>query len=458
MGWRTLVIILLSLILLMVLVLGGRWLFRPVASIDTVNAKLSQIEQDPSRYVTSAQPTVTVSPAQQAQLIRSFLELYFSPWDDEARSAASTAKILGKIQQERTYFLQQPGWQFTTQTFSTQDIQDLLNNADLTGYPQINRPGIIVHVTEARVFPTLLPAYGNPQQAGQGYPFDNWIDSYIFPGTPVRILQQSKDNLWYLLKTASYYGWVLKEDVGFVSPEFISEWKKYPFVIAPHDQVNSRLRKGLLYPLIGEQGEQLKLLTPFLTTNGDAQIQTVLINNSDARPFPLPLTAAEIAEFSRDFLGGQYGWGSLYELRDCSATTADIFAPFGVWLPRNSLQQSKTGKIISLANMSSAEKLRVFAEQAIPFFTLVHLPGHVALFIGMHDGQAYVLQDVWGLHTEDLFNREGRAIIGRTVITPLDFGKEFRNVKKTQLEAADSISILIPDAYVDSQAIQQAIW
>lgn len=454
-------------VIIVVLLAGWRLISGEEATSATMDKKLSKIDQDPTHYVVADQPTLTISPAEQAQLTQTFLALYFSPWDDESHSAAATAQVLQKIQQDQRNFSQQLGWQFTRQAFSAEQRSQLLANADLIGYPNINLPAIVVNVTEARIFPTWLPQYGNPQQAGEGYPFDNWINSYLFPGIPVRVLQQSQDHLWYLLKTASYYGWTPARDVGFVSADFIAEWKKHAFVVAVRDGVplyNTKnlpaaaMRKAILYPVAGEQGQQLQILTPFLDANGNAQIQILLANKSETQAFPMPATAQTIAEVGRSFIGGQYGWGNLYELRDCSSTTEDILAGFGFWLPRNSAQQALMGQVISMTGLSRQAKLKIFAEQAVPFYTLVHFPGHVALYLGMHNGQAYILQDAWGLHTHDLMGKEGRAIIGRTVITPLDFSKGFRNIKSDQLDGVDSISILKPETYSNPQLIQENVW
>ncbi len=70
----------------------------------------------------------------------------------------------------------------------------------------------------------------------------------------------------------------------------------------------------------------------------------------------------------------------------------------------------------------------------------MHFPGHIGIYVGMRHGQPYVLQDMWGIRTHDLLGREGRAIIGKTVILPLYF--PFSNSKTMQIDSADSLSII----------------
>lgn len=451
-------------LMVLVAVLLGLWLNSRTANSQKIERALSQIDQDPRHYLVAGTPTLNITPAQQEQLAQTFLKLYFSPWDDDP---ASTARALTKTQQDRQYYLERLGWQFTGYAFSTEQIQKLLDNADLTGFPNVNLPGIVVHTSEARIFPTLLPDYWDPAIVGEGYPFDNWINSYIFPGTPIRILQRSKDQLWYFIKTPSFYGWTPSENIGFVTPEFIAEWKKYPLIVSRNDDVPllndqhfalASLRKGMLYPSSGDQGDQRKVLAPFLDMHGNAQIYTLLADKNATALFPIPATAENIAEMASHFIGGQYGWGDLYMLRDCSTTTGDILASFGLWLPRNSLQQSRMGEVISLAGMSNREKLKVLAERGVPFFTIVHFPGHIAIYIGTRNGMAYILQDVWSIHTRDFLNRESKINISRTVITPLNFGGNFSNVKSTLLDRADSISVLRPETYTDVPAIENKVW
>ncbi len=409
---------------------------------------------------------VNLSPDEQKQVTSMFLTMYFSPWDDEPHSAETNAKVLAMAKADISRYLQRTNWQFTYQIFPADKLKSLIENADLNGFPQIDRPAIIVHVTQARIFPTLLPAYNDPQLAGEGYPFDNWINSYVYPGTPVRILQRSKDHLWYLIKTASYYGWVPCHDLGFVTEDFISGWKKHTFVVALQDgqplynnqsQVLEKMRKGVIYPMVADQqGDQTQILIPILANNGEAKGQTVMADKAGVHIFPIPANSENIASFANSFIGGQYGWGDLYELRDCSSTTSNILASFGLWLPRNSHQQAMMGDVISLANMSRQAKLKIFSKQAVPFFTLVHFPGHIGIYVGMRHGQPYVLQDIWGIRTHDLLGREGRGIIGKTVILPLYF--PFSNSKTMQIDSADSLSILTPASYLDEQKIRKNVW
>lgn len=431
----------------------------------TVEKKVSKIDQNPTHYLSADQKTFHVTPQQLAQLKQSFLILYFFPWDGD--QTQTNEIVLQKVKKDQDFYLKKPGFTFNYRTYSQEDIKKLIENSNLDSYPAINKPGIILNFADVRIFPTLLPSYNDPSQAGEGYPFDNWIASLIAPGTPIRILQQSKDKVWYLIKTPSYYGWVFTHDVGFVNTPFMQEWKKYPFLVALQDEVPlqtstgltvSTMRKGVIYPSPNQSQDQNQVLIPIMDVDGYAKTLTVFADPSLTALFPLTITAEHIANLANTFIGSPYGWGGLYRLRDCSSTTSDLFANFGFWIPRNSIEQTQVGEKIDLTGKSSSEKIKILRTQGVPFFTIVHFPGHVALYIGEKKGVPYLFQEMWGLHTKTLFGNDARAVVGQTAITPINMGKHYINVSETQVDKADTLVILNPDSYTNPMDIINRVW
>ncbi len=414
------------------------------ADNQSIQKKLSEINQDPMHYAKTH--SIHFSKEQQEQYKQDFLNHYFSVWD-----GSSTAEVKKDVLQDFKNFEKNPSWTQGNQPLPKQFFEHLQELADFKTYPNVNKPGIIVHGSYVRALPTLMPSFGDSKQAGEGYPFDNLEQSFIEKGTPVHVLQQSKDYLWYLINTASYSGWVPSQNVGFVAADFMSKWKQGPFVVTLRDHlplvsdnqfVTAPTRIGILYPMVGETAKQFQVLIPILDGQGNAQLQTMSLSKENSRLFPIPISAQNLAAVARTMIGSPYGWGGLYQQRDCSATTSDLFASVGIWLPRNSLQQSKKGEVISLEGMTSKQKLETIKTRGIPFLTLLYAPGHITLYIATIGQEVYVLQDVWGLHTVNLLDQAGRAVIGKTVITPIDFGKNFLNVKETLLERVTSMSIL----------------
>jgi hypothetical protein len=144
-------------------------------------------------------------------------------------------------------------------------------------------------------------------------------------------------------------------------------------------------------------------------------------------------------------MGQPYGWGDLYGNRDCSGTVKDLFAPFGLWLPRNSSKQAQVGEVISLEDLTPRQREERLLQEGIPFVTLVRLPGHIMLYLGEYEGRAALLHTLWGVRTRTLAGREGRWLVGKTVITGLAPGMEqdgfFLSISAL-LERVESMNIL----------------
>src|SRR5262249_51166842 len=117
-------------------------------------------------------------------------------------------------------------------------------------------------------------------------------------------------------------------------------------------------------------------------------------------------------------------------------------APFGIWLPRNSADQALMGKSISLEKLSKNEKQQIIAKQGMPWITLLKMPGHIVLYIGEKNQRLFIFHDFWGIHTKSIFQHSGRAIVGKTAITPIDFGKEYSNVPRTFIDSITNMVFL----------------
>lgn len=65
--------------------------------------------------------------------------------------------------------------------------------------------GIAVRETLVRSLPTDDPAYDDPRQAGQGYPFDNLQMSSVRPGTPVYVLAVSRNKRWKYVLSRTHF-------------------------------------------------------------------------------------------------------------------------------------------------------------------------------------------------------------------------------------------------------------
>ena len=136
-----------------------------------------------------------------------------------------------------------------------------------------------------------------------------------------------------------------------------------------------------------------------------------------------------------------YGWGGMYGERDCSSTLRDLFAPFGIWLPRNSSYQAKVGKVISLSGLGDDAKIALIKKEGIPFETLLHKKGHILLYTGVYDNKVVVMHNLWGIKISG-GGKDGRIIVGKTVFSTLEIGKEQKFYNGSLLSKLDSMNIL----------------
>jgi cell wall-associated NlpC family hydrolase len=326
-------------------------------------------------------------------------------------------------------------------------MQSLLFLADLDRFPSMNQLGVVVKPTFIRVLPTNRPFYETPDD----FPFDHLQFSEIKPNEPVRILHATKDGAWLYIETSYANGWVEPDAVRLANESFLKRMihsaqvvviKDFVVIQAEQGNVLPQPKIGTLYPLVKEEPEHW--LVDVAVAGGDqyAVLQTARITKSNASRHPLSFSPETVTLIGNELLKTPYSWGELYRNRDCSATTRDFFLAFGIWLPRNSLQQITSGPFVSLANLSSADKEKRIREQGVPFRTLVHQKGHIMLYIGLHEGKPIILHTAWALRYKPKDCPENKFIIGKTVLSTLEAGKELSLSKGTTLDRLDSMLLL----------------
>ena len=120
------------------------------------------------------------------------------------------------------------------------------------------------------------------------------------------------------------------------------------------------------------------------------------------------------------FLGEPYGWGHSLNARDCSGMILEVFKSVGIRLPRNSAQQggSPIGRTVRFAaDTTAGDKLAALA--AARPGDLLYADGHVMMFLGCEDGEAWVIHDT--SNTGGLDGRAGQVAGGSkgVLVTPL---------------------------------------
>ncbi len=409
---------------------------------------LKDMPQDAKAYVDKEKATAPLMSNEAAKMrLEIYLERLFAPW-----RGSNPAYAVKSAQRALTAYAKRPGYDGYGQMRSMSWANSLAWNANLRRLlVNTRRPAIAVANSSLRAMPTMESRFGAPGTPGQGYPFDILQISAIWAGMPLFVEHVSRDGAWALVETAIAPGWVRTADLAYVDETFMAQYNKGSFagVIADHVRLDTgggrtlEVGVGAVFPVAEADSAGVTLLVP-VAAGARAETVRVRVPREQAALMPYAATPANIAAMANQMMGQTYGWGGLDGKRDCSAATKDVLAPFGLWLPRNSSAQAKSGMFISLAGMTPDEKERVILQQGVPFGTLIWMPGHILLYVGQFQGHPAVFHDVWGLRTIDANGREGRKVIGKAVVTTLRLGEIYPDVgpERMLLNRVQGLTIL----------------
>jgi len=390
------------------------------------------LPQNPFYYISESYDGRVMDKDEQADYIEDFQELYFSPWSRKRPAhGEETQKWIFD------YFRNNNGYGQNLLPISDKWIDRLENEADLDSTGSVSAPAIAVKETSLRLLPTDEPFFLDPNTPGEGYPFDYVQNSGVHAGEPLFISHFSADGAWAWCETSYAAGWVKVDDTAIMDEEDIKEWHGYPLAVCTAEDFPVKDTDGIfrfygkvgtILPVRSSYITESRIIVPVKDTDGMMAEREALVPEETFKSFPLPFTRWNAAAVCEPLIDKPYGWGGYGGERDCSSTVRDIFLPFGIWLPRNSAAQAGSGIELSLRGTGKEDKSTAILREGKPFSTLINKKGHVMLYIGQYRGNPIILHDTWGIRTTDEHGKEGRKIIGRTVITTLEPGKELPEI------------------------------
>ena len=374
-----------------------------------------------------------LSDGAQAEQNTRFNRLFFSPWDavKASVSPADAFSLLGVKGESRAR-----GYAENLLPWTQAAWNALVVNADREHYPSRLDRAITVRPTPLREAPTARPRFADPTKAGEGFPFDYFMYATLPTGMPLLVTHTSADGAWFFVENALVGGWVPSKDVALTDEAFRTRYRNGRYAAILRDDVSLRdeagryvttAHIGAVLPVERKTNSGLVLLTPGRDALGRGVLFSTPTSREDAAEKPLPLTPGALAGLGNRMMGQAYGWGGMYENRDCSSMTRDLFTPFGVWLPRNSSAQAKAWDYVDFSAQSEAAKERMIVSEGTPFATLLWLRGHIGLYVGEYEGKPAMFHNMWGLRTEK-GGLNGRFVIGRAVVTGLKPGAELPDI------------------------------
>jgi hypothetical protein len=407
---------------------------------------------DSPRTVEGAVPlsdALIMTHADQARLLQEALDRFFAPWSPDhvirpPEEAFWGVEVFGK----------KKGFAENLQPYPRERWDRLVALQDMAAYPSRAVPAVITRNTAQRVLPSNRPFFLDPALPGEGFPFDYFQNSALWLGTPVLVTHASLDGAWLFVETGFSYGWIRREDAATVDDAFMAGYRNGDMAavlgddtpLAQGDAYLGQAHIGAIFPVHATRSDGLEVMVPLRDADGRAKIGLAALTHSQAAPMPLPWTSRTAARLADAMAGQLYGWGGMFENRDCSAAMRDLLLPFGIWLPRNSSMQARTGAVVEFDGMTPREKLDVIGTQGRPFSTLIWMPGHIGLYLGRDArGEPLMLHNIWGVRTILPSGAEGRAIIGRLAVTTLRPAEERNDVAADSfLNRVGGITFLAP--------------
>ncbi len=291
------------------------------------------------------------------------------------------------------------------------------------------RWGAAVRPASVRALPThvkMLEEVGDIE-------FDQLQFTLIKLWTPVAIYHESKDGLWYYVQAPYVRGWVQSKDIAvFPSEQALKEKvKSKSFLVVTAESAwvcadaacKSKLQKptmGTILPLVDKTDNTYVVAMLSRKESGNVFIRDGHVKKkSDVREDFPPFTQASVIRQAFKLLGARYGWGGMYNGRDCSGFTHDVFLSMGVDMPRDSKQQAFIGTQLGSFEpyKGAKEKAAILDQLATPGITLLKMPHHMMLYIGEIDGNFYVIHSTWAERISMTSDEKRR--INQVVVTDL---------------------------------------
>ena len=381
---------------------------------------LNELPQDVSAYVQNLQEHTMLLPSQMK-----YIQKYYRIWNTSVD--VSLEEVMWP---HRVFNASKDFYGINLNRLGSDFYKRMLLRANFADYMHINKKALTLRGTHIRAFPTSEVLLKDPNIPGEGFPFDYLQNSYIAANKPLLVSHFSSDKKWAFVFSSFTSGWVKSEDIVFVPKSDADVWMhaKQVYIFQDREPVVDadgylfELRIGMMLPLLKEDKDYYTVLAVSREDLYTPVYKEIKVPKEYASLQPLTFTRKNVLKILSQLQKSRYGWGGMYGERDCSATMRDYFAPFGIWLGRNSNVQAKAGRVISFKGLDDNEKRALIKKEAIPFESLLYRKGHILLYLGTYNDKIIVFQNVWGVKTKD-GKKSGRVVIGRAIYSTLDLGE-----------------------------------
>ncbi len=309
------------------------------------------------------------------------------------------------------------------------ELKEELNLDSLTSKNQKTRYALTVNYTNQRIIPTQEVMIKTKNQIY----FDRNQNSALDIATPVAILHSSLDGAWHYAIGPTSSGWIEDRDIAFGEKKDILNYldsKKFIITTSAKTPLlikgiyHDYMRMGVRLPYIMSIDNMMMVLIPTRDKNGALTFSNATVKKSNINVGYLAYTQQNILSQAFKFLHAPYGWGGMFGEQDCSKFIQEIYATTGLRLPRNSVSQSNVGNSkIELNIFDKNPRVPQIKRWAKAGVTIFHLKGHIVLYIGMYQGEPFIIHTVWGSSSKHF-------ALGRTAVTSLNFNSYLKKIDR----------------------------
>ncbi len=295
------------------------------------------------------------------------------------------------------------------------------------------RLGMVTGYTDQRILPTDRELYSSMKSTD----IDRLQNSAYDIGTPLAVLHATGDGSWLYTITPLSEGWIKAVDVGYCTREQMVHYlNAEPFAVTTEAKVDlfldQDLRGHLSFARMGcrfpsrdsDVPGVIEVLLPFRDEDGGCVFKGGFVMASQVSRKYLPYTPRTVILQAFKLLHSPYGWGDMHGEQDCSRFIQVIFSTVGIQFPRNSLQQAKVGRLIAgFTRQTELEKrLDLLSDPTLGGTSILHMNGHIMLFLGSVGGVPYAIHDMRG-YSEPLGKKERFRLVNRVVVSNLYLGE-----------------------------------
>ena len=293
------------------------------------------------------------------------------------------------------------------------------------------RYALTVNYTNQKIIPTDLSLLKKKKQIY----FDRNQNSALDIATPIAILHSTDDGEWHYGISSTSSGWVRDSDIAFGEKKEIENYlnsknfivtteAKSALIIA--GRYHDYMRMGVRLPYVMTVDDNTMVLIPSRDKEGNLVLGNATIKTSNTHRGYLPYTPRVILTQAFKFLHAPYGWGGMYGEQDCSKFLQEIYATVGVKIPRNSSSQSLVGSQHRKLNKLGVNSKEGIVRGSDVGATILHLKGHIVLYLGEYKGKPYIIHTVWG-------DSKRHFALGRTAVTALGFNNYIKSIDRVTM-------------------------